>query len=237
MDKNAASSPTTKSMPPCAPSPNRGQRRLAAVSIGSTILILAVVLFALGQGWSTNFESNSDYALTASAAGAYGGEDAYLPPVLPTLPPDKALPTGTAPSAPDVTDRAKTQAVEQKSSTVISNVPSPAEAHAVHDGYCNFYAQAVTGNVTPDQAAQRAQANGAIVGAIGGALLGAMFGGSGEHPGRSTALGASAGLAAGTAIGSSNAQLAADDIRKRYDEAYSTCMNQQDVPGATQSGS
>ncbi len=231
MEKKTAPSLAADSIPPCVSSADSDRRRLVRAAVGSGVLFLVAVLFGLVLSRPTDFESKTDYALAASATGVLRGEDVYLPQ-------DKAIPTDMAPSAaPSVTDTTKTQAAQQNSSTETSTAPSPAEAHAVHDSYCNLYAQAVTGNVTPEQAARREQANGAIMGAIGGALLGAMFGGSGEHPGRSTALGASAGLAAGAAIGSSNAQLAADDIRKRYADAYSTCMAREDATGAAQSGS
>jgi hypothetical protein len=38
-------------------------------------------------------------------------------------------------------------------------------------------------------------------------------------------------------MGTSNGNLAADDIRRRYAEAYSNCMNQKDATGASQPGS
>ncbi len=198
---------------------NADRRRLVRTAIGSAVLFAAAILFGLGQSRPTHFESSSNYALAPSAAGAFGGEQAYLPT-------DETARISDAPKEP---------AIKRKRSPQISKAPSPAEAHAEHDAYCNLYASAVTGNVSPEQETQRAQANGAIAGAIGGAVLGAMFGSSGRHSGRSSLLGASAGLLAGTAIGSSNARAAADDIRKRYAEAYSTCMTQKD--GAAQPGS
>ena len=184
-------------------------------------MFLAAIMFGLGSSRPANFADKGNYALTTSAANALGEESPYVPMDEPRVA-EPHVP------APDTADAPKTQSAEQKGSPEVSKVLSPAEAHAARDSYCNFYATAATGNVTPEQAAQREQANGAIAGAIGGAVLGAIFGGSGRHSGRSTALGVGAGLLAGATVGSSNAQLAADDIRKRYNEAYSTCMSQED---------
>ena len=195
------------------------------MATGSAVLFLAAILFGSGQTSHADFTSNGYYAPAVSTANSFAAEDTHLPAAI------------TPPAAPDATDAAKTQAAAPKSSAEISSKLSPAEAHAAHDIYCDLYAKAVTGNVTPEQAARQQQANSAILGTIGGAFLGAVFGESGRHSGRSTLLGASTGLLAGAAIGSSNAQAAADNIRGRYTEAYSTCMKREDAAGAAQSGS
>lgn len=102
--------------------------------------------------------------------------------------------------------------------------PGPAyQDQASRDGYCRHAAAAETGYVTPGEAANQAQANGAIAGALGGAALGAIIGG--RHAGTGAAIGAGAGLFAGGAVGASNAQAAANDVRRRYADAYYACMN------------
>ena len=190
------------------------RRRVARLALGSAILFLLPVLYALGRGEPEHFESQGNYALLASAASA-SGEDVRMPA------------DDVGPATPNPPPAAATQAVHPEGAAEASSMPGKAGAQAKHDQYyCDFYAQAVTGNVTPEQASRRQQTNGAIMGAMGGAVLGALFGGSGGHAGRSSVLGASAGLLAGVTMGSSAAQRAADDIRSRYATAYSACMNQ-----------
>lgn len=233
MEKTAAPSLVAELIPLGGSSAESDRRRLTGTAAGIGVLFLIATLFGVGLSRPTNFENSGNDLLTANTTSALDGEEAYLPTDKAGSPePD----TDLGSHEPSVSDTAKSETVEQNSSTGKSNAPNPAEAYAARDSYCNIYAGTVTGNVTPEQAAQRAQANGAIVGAIGGAVLGAIFGGTGKHSGRSTALGASAGLLAGATIGSSNGQLAAGDIRKRYQEAYSTCMIQQNVNGAAQAG-
>ena len=197
----------------------RDRRRVARLALGSAILFLVPILYAVTHGGPTQYESQSNYALLASATGDSGSQDVRLPAVA-----DEA--GSTRSGAPPTQGK---QVVPEKSGAKALHAPDQAPAHTKHDQYyCGFYAQAVTGNVTPEQAARREQTKGAIMGAMGGAVLGALFGGSGGHSSRSAAVGASAGLLAGAAMGSSSARRAADDIRSRYDAAYSSCMNQKD---------
>ena len=220
MKEKPALSLITESNPPRVSAAECDRRRLRGMATGSAVLFLAAILFGSGQPSHADFASNDYYAPSASSASSFA----------------EYRPAATA-AAPAVTETTESQAVAQKRSTEISSKLSPAEAHAAHDIYCDLYAKALIGNVTPEQAASRQRANGAIVGTIGGAFLGAVFGGSGRHSSHSTLLGASTGLLAGAAIGSSNAQAAADDIRRRYTEAYATCMKREDAGGAAQSGS
>jgi len=186
----------------------RDRRRVKGLALASAILFLLPVLYALGRSEPEHFTSQGNYALLASAANAGGGEDVRIP-------------------ADDVTPAAPVPVPEQAAPAKSAAQPSPAPAK--HDKYyCDFYAQAVTGNVTPEQASRRQQTSGAVMGAVSGAVLGALFGGSGGHAGRSSVLGASAGLLAGATMGSGYAQRAADDIRSRYDAAFSSCMTQGD---------
>jgi hypothetical protein len=52
-----------------------------------------------------------------------------------------------------------------------------------------------------------------------GTALGAAFNG-----GRGAAVGAGAGLLAGSVLGAGAAQTSADDVQRRYDDAYKQCM-------------
>lgn len=107
--------------------------------------------------------------------------------------------------------------------------PSPyTQNDASRDMFCRRDAAARTGYVTPRQAAQNEQAKGSIGGLLGGAALGAIFGG--RHAGSGAAIGAGAGLLAGSAIGASNARQAANEVRRRYSDAYYACMNAGAAP-------
>lgn len=106
--------------------------------------------------------------------------------------------------------------------------PPPSFQGSSLDLYCRHEAAAQTGYVTPAQAAQRAQANGAVGGLLGGAALGALLGG--RHAGTGAAIGAGAGLLAGSAVGSRNAQRAANDAERRYGNAYYACLDANRPP-------
>ncbi|MBV9548164.1 MAG: hypothetical protein JO256_00645 [Alphaproteobacteria bacterium] len=185
------------------------RRRVRRLAWGSAALFLVPLLYAIGHGGPAPVTSPGNYAVFAGTAA---NEDTHI----------VAAAEPVTPAAP-----ASTSEPPAKPATVASNVSSPTASGPRHDHYyCEFYAQAVTGNVTPDQASRRQQTNGAIMGAMGGAVLGALWGGSGGHSGRSSLLGASAGLLAGATMGSGYARRAADEIRSRYDAAYSSCMKQ-----------
>lgn len=189
----------------------RGRRRVAWLALGSAILFLGPAVYVLRHDNPTPYQSQGNYALVTSAVP--GEEDVRLSVVG-----DEA--GSVPPSSPPT---AGTMAGPEK------NAAEAAKPHAKHDQYyCGFLAQAMTGNITPEQAARRERTSGAIMGAMGGAVLGALFGGSSGHSGQSGAAGASAGLVAGIAMSSNSARRAADNIRSRYDAAYSWCMNQKD---------
>ena len=199
-------------------------RGIAWLVLGFAILFLAPAEYARHHGEHMPYESQGNYALVASAMSESGDADIPL----------SAVGDESGPALPDAPPAAGQQAGPGKIATEAAKATDPALPHIKHDQYyCGFLAQAMTGNVTPEQAARRARTDGAIMGAMGGAFVGALFGGTGGHAGRSGAVGASAGLLAGLAMGSSSAQRAADDIRSRYDAAYSWCINQKDdtAPG------
>ena len=52
----------------------------------------------------------------------------------------------------------------------------------------------------------------------------------GRNAGTGAAIGAGAGLLAGSAIGANNAQRAANDVERRYDDAYYDCMDANRAP-------
>ena len=202
-----------------AVSETRDRHRVAWLILSFAVLFLLPAEYARRHGEPTPYESQGNYALVAGAMSESGTEDIRLSTIG-----DEEGPASSG--APPVAEQ---QTGPGKSAAEAATAPDPAPVHIKHDQYyCGFLAQAMTGNVTPEQAARRARTNGAIIGAMGGAALGALFGGTGGHAGRSGAVGASAGLLAGIAMGSSSAQRAADDIRSRYDAAYSWCMNQKD---------
>jgi uncharacterized protein YcfJ len=99
----------------------------------------------------------------------------------------------------------------------------PAPSDPSRDMYCRQDAAARTGYQTPGEAARQAQTNGTVGGLLGGAAIGALAGG--RHAGTGAAVGAGVGALAGSAIGSSNAHEAAEDVRRRYADAYYACMN------------
>jgi len=210
------SSSTDRSGQFSAASAARDRRRVAGLAWGSGILFVLPILYALGHGGPPHVESQGSYALLAGGAGAAASENVRLFPDEINPPVPVALVATELP-------------INQKNAAESSHAPQQAPAQPKHDQYyCDFYAQAVTGNVKPEQAFRQEQTSGAIMGAVGGAVLGALWGGSGGHSGRSSVLGASAGLLAGATMGSSYAQRAADDIRSRYAAAYSACMKQDD---------
>ena len=106
--------------------------------------------------------------------------------------------------------------------------PPPPPQNSSLDLYCRHEAAASTGYVTPRQAARQAQTGGAVGGLLGGAALGALLGG--RHAGTGAAIGAGAGLVAGSAIGANNAQRAASDVERRYDDAYYSCLDANRSP-------
>ncbi len=174
------------------------RRRVRRLAWASAILIALPVLYALGRG-PAPYQSQNTYIPATNYASL--GED--------VRPPVDATPPAAAVSEP------------AKAAPHLTPVP------VKHDQYyCDFYAQAVTGNVTPEQASSRQQTSGAVTGALGGAVLGALFGGSSGHSSRHAMLGASAGLLAGAAMGSGYAQRAAEEVRARYNAAFNSCMNQ-----------
>ncbi len=202
----------------------KDRRRIAWLLLGLAILFLVPAEFARRHAEPTAYETQSNYALVAGAMSETSAED-FRPP---------AIADEAGPVLPGATSTSGQQAGPGKGEAETAKAPAPALPHIKHDQYyCGFLAQAMTGNVTPEEAARRARTNGAIMGAMGGAFLGALFGGTEGHAGRSGAVGASAGLLAGLAMGSSSAQRTADDIRSRYDAAYSWCINQKDdaAPG------
>ena len=194
---------------------------VAWLVLGCAILFLAPAAFAPRHGDPTPYETPVNYALVASPPSASGDEDARLPAVM-----DE---TGATPAS----------ATAEKPATPQQHAVEAAPFHVKHDQYyCGFLAQAMIGNITPEQIARREQTSGVIMGGVGGALLGALFGGSGGHSGASATVGAGAGLLAGAAMGSSSAHRASDDLRGRYDAAYTWCMNQKDdVPAKAQARS
>ena len=106
--------------------------------------------------------------------------------------------------------------------------PAPPPDSSSLDLYCRHQAAASTGYVTPAQAARRAQTTGTVGGLFGGAALGALLGG--RNAGTGAAIGAGAGLLAGSALGASNAQHAASEVERRYDDAYYGCMDANRAP-------
>jgi len=195
----------------------KDRSHMAWLVLGCAVLFLAPAAFAPRHGDTKSYETPVNYALLASAPGAQDDGNAGLPAV--------ADDSGAAPAE-------KPAAPEKRTAEA-------APFQVKHDQYyCGFLAQAMIGNITPEQIARREQTSGVVMGGLGGALLGALFGGSGGHSGASATVGAGAGLLAGAAMGSSSAHRASDDLRSRYDAAYTWCMNQKDdVPAKAQARS
>ena len=107
--------------------------------------------------------------------------------------------------------------------------PPPPPVSSSLDLYCRHEAAARTGYVTPGQAARQAQTSGTVGGLLGGAAIGALLGGR-RNAGTGAAIGAGAGLLAGSAIGANNAQHAASDVERHYDDAYYDCMDANRAP-------
>jgi uncharacterized protein YcfJ len=87
------------------------------------------------------------------------------------------------------------------------------------DNSCRQYASAQVGGVQANQAAAGSALGSAAIGTALGAAAGAAFNG-----GRGAAVGAGAGLLAGSVLGAGAAQGSADEIQRRYDQAYVQCM-------------
>ena len=194
---------------------------VAWLVLGCAALFLAPAALAPRHGDSQSYETPVNYALLASAPSAQ--DDGKASP--PAVADDPGAPPASAPAE-------KPAAPEKRAAAA-------APFQVKHDQYyCGFLAQAMIGNITPEQIARREQTSGVIMGGLGGAFLGALLGGSGGHSGTSATVGAGAGLLAGAAMGSNSAHRASDDLRSRYDAAYTWCMNQKDeVPAKAEARS
>lgn len=94
----------------------------------------------------------------------------------------------------------------------------PFEVFIAEDHLCrNFAAQSI--GATPNEAATRNVAGGAVAGTAIGAAAGAL--GGGQH---GAGAGAAIGMVVGTAAGAGQANVSGYEAQRRYDIAYQQCM-------------
>jgi len=86
---------------------------------------------------------------------------------------------------------------------------------------------------SPQEAADRNTATGAVLGTALGAGVGAALGAASGHAGTGAAIGAGTGLLFGTASGASAGQVYGYEAQRRYDNTYVQCMYAKgnQVPG------
>ena len=110
----------------------------------------------------------------------------------------------------------------------------PFEEFQADDAICRQWAAQQIGQ-TPQEAANRSTATGAVAGTVIGAGLGAAIGAASGHMGTGAAIGAGSGLLVGTAAGANAGQASGYSAQRRYDNAYTQCMYSKgnQVPGIT----
>ena len=97
------------------------------------------------------------------------------------------------------------------------------EAFQLDDNACRQWAGQQIG-VSPDEAANKTRAGGAVLGTLAGAAVGAAVGAAYGNAGAGAAIGAGSGLLVGTAGGSAQADATRWELQRRYDIAYQQCM-------------
>ena len=81
------------------------------------------------------------------------------------------------------------------------------------------------GGTTPQRTAGLDTAQGAGIGTLIGAGLGAAIGAAAGNPGLGAAVGAGGGLLTGTVFGARKGQAAGSEVQRRFDIAYTQCMD------------
>jgi hypothetical protein len=106
------------------------------------------------------------------------------------------------------------------------------EQFQADDAVCRQWAAQRIG-LSPQEAARKNTAAGAVAGTVIGAGLGAAIGTASGSPGVGAAIGAGSGLLLGTAEGASAGQSYGWRAQRMYDIAYTQCMYAKgnDVPG------
>ena len=114
-------------------------------------------------------------------------------------------------------------------------LPTPGksfEKFLAEDSECRHWARMSIGQ-SPQEAADRNTATGAVLGTALGAGVGAALGAASGHAGSGAAIGAGTGLLFGTASGASAGQVYGYEAQRRYDNTYVQCMYAKgnQVPG------
>ena len=114
-------------------------------------------------------------------------------------------------------------------------LPTPGksfEKFLAEDSECRHWANVSIGQ-SPQEAADRNTATGAVLGTAVGAGVGAALGAASGHAGTGAAIGAGTGLLFGTASGASAGQAYGYEAQRRYDNTYVQCMYAKgnQVPG------
>ena len=111
----------------------------------------------------------------------------------------------------------------------------PFEVFQSDDNACRQWAEQQIAE-SPDAAANRTLAGGAVIGTGLGAALGAAIGSFSAHAGAGAGIGALAGLITGAAMATGPAYGAGSEIQRRYDNAYVQCMYAKgnQLPGSVQ---
>ena len=99
----------------------------------------------------------------------------------------------------------------------------PFEAFQLDDNACRQWAGQQIG-VSPEEAANKTRAGGAVLGTLAGAAVGAAVGAAYGNAGAGAAIGAGSGLLVGTAAGSAQADATRWELQRRCDIAYQQCM-------------
>lgn len=114
-------------------------------------------------------------------------------------------------------------------------LPTPGksfEKFLAEDSECRYWANRMIGQ-SPQEAADRTTASGAVLGTVLGAGIGAALGAASGDAGAGAAIGAGTGLLFGTASGASSGQVYGYEAQRRYDNTYVQCMYSKgnQVPG------
>jgi phage tail tape-measure protein len=91
------------------------------------------------------------------------------------------------------------------------------------DATCRQWASRRIG-VTPNEAAAKTTAGGAVIGTVLGSAGGAAVGAASGSPGMGAAVGSGVGLLGGSAIGAGFGEREQGSVQNRYDVAYVQCM-------------
>lgn len=114
-------------------------------------------------------------------------------------------------------------------------LPTPGksfESFMSEDAVCRQWASQLIGQ-SPQEAADRNTATGALLGTAIGAGVGAALGAASGDAGAGAAIGGGTGLLFGTASGASYGQAYGMEAQRRYDNVYVQCMYSKgnQVPG------